>query len=193
MARAVYSRLHLIVLDDILSAVDARTEQQLIDRLFGKTGLLRRLNSTVILATHAGKHVPYSGFEGAPTDQLIPLVRHLSLADKIVVLGADGQIAEQGTFNSLASQGGFVSKLLFHPELNDDPRVDSGLGPNTKPAATALNTPIGASRNDAEDLTRQIGDLSVYKYYLRSIGWKLALVNAISCLLWGLGVTFPCE
>lgn len=55
LARAVYSRLSLIVLDDVWSAVDARTENLLIERLFGNTGLLRSSNSTVILATHASK------------------------------------------------------------------------------------------------------------------------------------------
>lgn len=52
----MYSRLSTVVLDDVLSAIDARTEKLVVERLLGKTGLLRNLNSTVILATHAGKH-----------------------------------------------------------------------------------------------------------------------------------------
>ncbi len=43
-----------MVLDDVLSAIDARTEQLVVGRLFGKRGLVRRLGTTVILATHAG-------------------------------------------------------------------------------------------------------------------------------------------
>jgi len=58
LARAIYSHLSIMVLDDILSAIDARTEQLVVERLFGKAGLLRRINSTIILATHASEHNP---------------------------------------------------------------------------------------------------------------------------------------
>jgi len=44
-----------MILDDILSAIDAKTESLVVERLFGKAGLLKQLNSTTILATHAGK------------------------------------------------------------------------------------------------------------------------------------------
>jgi ABC-type multidrug transport system fused ATPase/permease subunit len=44
-----------VVLDDILSAIDSKTETLVVERLFGKSGLLRRLGSTIILATHAGE------------------------------------------------------------------------------------------------------------------------------------------
>lgn len=50
----MYSRQKILVLDDILSAIDARTEALIIDRLFSKSGPLKRLGSTTILATHAG-------------------------------------------------------------------------------------------------------------------------------------------
>jgi ATP-binding cassette subfamily C (CFTR/MRP) protein 1 len=45
-----------MVFDDVLSAIDARTEKLVVERLFGKAGLLRRMNSTIVLVTHAGKH-----------------------------------------------------------------------------------------------------------------------------------------
>lgn len=64
-----------MVLDDIFSAIDSRTEEKVVERLFGASGLFKQLNSTVILATHAVKHLP--------------------LADNILVLGADGRILEQ--------------------------------------------------------------------------------------------------
>ena len=53
----VFARRDIIVLDDVLSAIDARTEALVVNRLFGETGLFRRLGSTVILATHASKVV----------------------------------------------------------------------------------------------------------------------------------------
>jgi ABC-type multidrug transport system fused ATPase/permease subunit len=55
LARALYSRQRVFVLDDILSAIDAKTEALVVERLFGESGLLKRSGSTTILATHAGK------------------------------------------------------------------------------------------------------------------------------------------
>lgn len=51
----MYARKDINVLDDILSAIDAKTEAIVVERLFGKSGMLRRLGSTTVLATHASK------------------------------------------------------------------------------------------------------------------------------------------
>lgn len=44
----------MVILDDILSGLDAATEEEIFASILGPTGLLRRLGTTVILATHAG-------------------------------------------------------------------------------------------------------------------------------------------
>ena len=54
LARCVYARKQLIILDDIFSALDARTEELVFERLFSSVGLFRQHHTTVILATHAG-------------------------------------------------------------------------------------------------------------------------------------------
>ncbi|KAK2051609.1 hypothetical protein LY76DRAFT_674197 [Colletotrichum caudatum] len=53
LARAVYSRQKLIVLDDVFSGMDAHTAYHVSNRLFGSNGLLRRQNTTIIIATHS--------------------------------------------------------------------------------------------------------------------------------------------
>lgn len=55
LARAVYQRPNLMILDDIFSALDAKTETQVFDRLFSASGLFRQQATTVILASHAGQ------------------------------------------------------------------------------------------------------------------------------------------
>lgn len=55
LARAIYSRREILLLDDTLSAVDASTEQVIADNLFGANGLCRQMSMTVVLATNAGK------------------------------------------------------------------------------------------------------------------------------------------
>ena len=43
------------MLDDIFSAIDCKTEASIVERLFGTSGLFKKLGSTVILVTHASK------------------------------------------------------------------------------------------------------------------------------------------
>lgn len=58
LARAVYARRSLIILDDVLSALDIITEQHIIDNLIGPNGLFKELGTTVILITHTSKVIP---------------------------------------------------------------------------------------------------------------------------------------
>jgi ATP-binding cassette subfamily C (CFTR/MRP) protein 1 len=58
LARALYNRPGIFVLDDVLSALDKSTEDLVFDRLFGKTGLFRKMGSTVVLATQNSQSNP---------------------------------------------------------------------------------------------------------------------------------------
>lgn len=43
-----------MILDDILAGLDNLTREHIITSLLSKTGLLKRLGKTTIIATHAG-------------------------------------------------------------------------------------------------------------------------------------------
>lgn len=51
LARAIYSRKQLLLLDDITSGLDATTENQIIQKILGKHGICRKHGLTVVLAT----------------------------------------------------------------------------------------------------------------------------------------------
>ena len=51
----MYSRPEIIILDDVLSALDAKTEAYVAEMLLGHEGLFRKQGTTVILVTHASK------------------------------------------------------------------------------------------------------------------------------------------
>lgn len=77
------------------------------------------------------------------------------LVDHIVVLGIDGSIAEQGTYDSLRSQTGYISNLLLKTIATN--RADM------TPSEGLMNKVLkGPSNEEVLDLTRKIGDFSVY-------------------------------
>ncbi|EQL03011.1 ABC transporter [Ophiocordyceps sinensis CO18] len=92
LARALYSRPAVAILDDVLSGIDSTTQGLIVRHVFGPHGIFPRLGTTVVLATQ-------------PT-------RHLELADWIVLLG-DNKVQYQGSFADLdASKHGILNGLL---------------------------------------------------------------------------------
>src|SRR5262249_30482919 len=89
LGRAVYARSRVYLLDDPLSAVDAHVGRHLFEQVIGPQGILR--HSTRILVTHA--------------------VHMVHECDQLVVLD-DGEIVEQGTFDSLMEQKQVLCTLI---------------------------------------------------------------------------------
>ncbi|KAE9970358.1 hypothetical protein BLS_004964 [Venturia inaequalis] len=58
LARALYARRDLILLDDTMSALDVKTQALIIKNLFSKGGILRQLGTTVVWATHSTRNLP---------------------------------------------------------------------------------------------------------------------------------------
>ena len=55
LARALYSRCPVLILDDVLAGLDGVTEMAILDRVFGPGGIVKRSGMSVVLATHAGR------------------------------------------------------------------------------------------------------------------------------------------
>ncbi|OBT96290.1 hypothetical protein VE01_05823 [Pseudogymnoascus verrucosus] len=147
LARAVYSRQQLLILDDVFSGLDAISEDRIFSRLLGKSGLLRRLGTTVILVTHAA--------------------HRLSYADNIIALTNQGTISEQGKFGDLMAASGYVASLAARhiSEDSDAPQEEAAI-------AKAKISDDTARQNAADDIHRPIGNWATYKYYFTSAGWR---------------------
>ncbi|XP_022652533.1 multidrug resistance-associated protein 1-like isoform X2 [Varroa destructor] len=78
MARAVYQRAKIYLLDDPLSAVDAHVSSELFNNVIGPKGLLK--NCTRVLVTHSVAVLPF--------------------VDRIVIL-ENGKIAHMGTYQDI--------------------------------------------------------------------------------------------
>jgi ABC-type multidrug transport system fused ATPase/permease subunit len=89
LARAVYARADIYLLDDVLSAVDQHVGRHLIDNLLGAKGLLA--GKTRILATNS-----------------IPVL----LEANLITLLHDGHIIEKGSPEQLLAMKGEVANLI---------------------------------------------------------------------------------
>jgi ABC-type multidrug transport system fused ATPase/permease subunit len=163
IARAVYSRRDIVLMDDPLSAVDAHVGKRIMDEAI--CGLLR--DKCRILATH----------------QLHTLAR----ADKIIWMMA-GQIHKMGTLKELmATDPGFqelmATELKDQDHQQDDqlkPEVGVGQQPGGDQGQPVLQS-TAANRTREED--RAVGglQLEVYLEFLRATGslWNVPIVLAV--------------
>ncbi|KAJ4288272.1 hypothetical protein N0V88_007462 [Collariella sp. IMI 366227] len=165
MARALYLDTDFYVFDDILSGLDADTEQHVFLRVFSPAGLLPQRNATAVLCTHS--------------------VRHLPSADHVVALGPDGTIVEQGTFQELMANEQYVHSLGV--EMSD-----SHSGGSSTPAETSIPEKESArapvhppTSSKEEELARRMGDWAVYRHYFTRIDTLSKVSFIVIGIIWG--------
>jgi ATP-binding cassette subfamily B protein len=93
IARALMKENKIVVFDDCLSAVDAKTESQIINNLYNYLQ-----NRTAIIITHR--------------------IFSLFNFDKIILL-KDGAIAEQGTHAELVNKKGYYAEMYAHQQRRE--------------------------------------------------------------------------
>lgn len=131
LARAVYARADVYLLDDCLSAVDQHVGRHLIDEVFGVNGLLK--TKTRILATNS-----------------IPVLHE---ADHIVLLRG-GRVAEEGSFDDLMrSQGGEVANLVrtAQDEKTEEKEIETSSSSSDSSSTLAGAQPLPKEEEEALD------------------------------------------
>jgi ATP-binding cassette subfamily B protein len=93
IARALIKEHEIVIFDDCLSAVDAKTENQIISNLYNYLK-----DKTAIIITHR--------------------IFSLFNFDKIVLL-KDGAIAEMGTHDSLMQRNGLYAEMYAHQQKRE--------------------------------------------------------------------------
>ncbi|MCJ1371071.1 hypothetical protein MMC20_002286 [Loxospora ochrophaea] len=126
LARALYQRPQLILLDDVLSALDIQTETQIMKRLLGSKGLLQRIKAAVLLVTHNKRYdaiadsiITFDGL-GNATQRL-----HKSHSEaRIVSLSPEQPRLQVISSNAASPERGLGSNNLAQ---EDQPTVNSPL------------------------------------------------------------------
>ncbi|KAH7883936.1 hypothetical protein F5I97DRAFT_2075294 [Phlebopus sp. FC_14] len=116
LARAVYSSAEILLLDDVLAALDVHTAKWIVDKCFA--GDLIK-NRTVILVTHN-------------------VAMASSVAQYVVSLNSNGRIASQGTISdAIASDDKLAAEIAKEQEIMDkeERTVDDAEQTEAKPKA----------------------------------------------------------
>ena len=156
LARAVFARCELVLLDDCFSALDGETERQVFANLLGPEGLFRKQGTTVVLVGNSSE----SSHHPPPFDIEIDAYMNLSAqffeaADRVVIIG-DGGVKEQGAWWDLKRKGAAIEKFI--------PSDGSNQSSSDIPAANLakLSAQLRARDEAAVDLARQTGDITLY-------------------------------
>lgn len=203
----MYARRKIIILDDVLSGLDNTTEHHVFHNLLREKGLLRELNSTVLVASSSGIFRPWIFLRLAHPDST-PTAKRLPYSDHIVCLESSGKISAQGTFAKLNEEGGYVSSFSlpradwsYVPD-NDDEVVQVDLDKEQEGVAitqakesdsgASLTSSETACPRDGEDGTsRRTGDVQIYIYYVKSVGWWASLIFALAIIGFVFCISFP--
>ncbi|KAJ1301639.1 hypothetical protein OPQ81_008884 [Rhizoctonia solani] len=150
LARAVYARTQVVLMDDVLSAVDSHTAELIVKRCF--LGPLMK-HRTVVLVTH---HV----------DLVLPAVSW-------VVKLFEGQIESQGTVAQLRESGALSSIRTGQKEIELTEEIVAVEGDEDQTGGP--KDPNKAARKLVEDEKKSTGSvkLDVYKTYLSAASYWL--------------------
>ncbi|XP_059158170.1 multidrug resistance-associated protein 1-like isoform X2 [Physella acuta] len=134
LARAVYSRSDIYLLDDPLSAVDSHVGKHIFQEVIGNKGMLK--GKTRVLVTHG--------------------VHWLPMVDTILVL-KNGVVSEMGTYEQLVSHDGEFAQFLKEYFIQEADAVSDGevdvvedpeIEEMKKQVLTRLESITGVSSND---------------------------------------------
>ncbi|KAJ7215431.1 P-loop containing nucleoside triphosphate hydrolase protein [Mycena pura] len=141
LARAVYARADLILLDDVFSALDGETEAHVFASLFGPDGMLK--GKTTVLITHG--------------------IHHLPSADKVIVMDV-GTISHFGSLDEVRAAGATFALASFSGEAENGQVADK----ENATAATVVED--DEEEEELNWAIEQVSTLDPYEFYSKCTG-----------------------
>ncbi|KAK0501032.1 P-loop containing nucleoside triphosphate hydrolase protein [Armillaria luteobubalina] len=166
LARAVYAKCDVTLLDDCFSALDSHTAVSVFARLLGEDGLLRGKGKIVVLVTHN--------------------LQHLASAVHIVILDSGAVVAE-GSLSELHDQDLDVAQYIgAKKDEDEETEVKEESKPSVVPTkeeeAKKPSQTTEKKVDEEEKGVRGSTSWATYKYYMKACGWdRLAL--CFTCLV----------
>ena len=148
LARAIYPRKPVFLIDGMIAGLDNTTEKLVFDRVFGTKGLLRKMGVTVLLATHATHFARY--------------------ADRILVVSA-GRLVEDAKYQELVDRSnvnlkGIGDAVAIQPD-------ETGVMDDTEPPQSdTIITVILEQVEEDENASLQGSGSRGLLFFLRAIG-----------------------
>lgn len=141
LARAVYARADIYLLDDCLSAVDSHVGRHIIENVLGPNGLLA--SKCRVLATNA--------------------ISVLTDADIICQL-RDGEIVESGTFRQLMAMKGGIAELI-KTSGQDSGQTSSAASPDASGSETStyIEPENTQDKEELEEAQERLAELAPIK------------------------------
>ncbi|KAL2022218.1 hypothetical protein VTK56DRAFT_5828 [Thermocarpiscus australiensis] len=147
LARAVYSRPDLLLLDDIFSGLDRKSATHIFSAVFSENGLLAKLRCATVLITHATQFLPRF--------------------DTILVV-SNGIIAHRGTYEELLRSGTLDDQILSRVATPKTATNAADAVEVTSDGKVVLkNAPLDKEENET---SRAPSEWGVYAYFLESCG-----------------------
>ncbi|KAJ0161630.1 Metal resistance protein YCF1 [Colletotrichum tanaceti] len=140
LARAVYARADIYLLDDVLSAVDSHVGRHIIENVLGPRGLLN--TKTRILATNA--------------------IAVLTEASYITMI-RDGEIVERGTYKQLVAMKGMVNDLIKTAGQESGPSSAGSSGSSSETSTIIEAEGSSQEKNELEEAQEQLPEMEPIK------------------------------
>lgn len=161
LARGLFSRKPILLVDDVLSGLDWATQRLVWDQVFGPSGLLQKQGITVVLATHA--------------------LHLIEQPDSVILIGDDGPgSVVQGTLDELKEKTNIAQLISTSHKSADGETTANASSANSQKGGPDATTDT-EKRDEEKLLIQKSGDITLYSYYLNMLDRRLVLAFGVLC------------
>lgn len=167
IARSVYARMKVIILDDALSALDKRTAVDIVMGLCGKDGLLRQQNCTVVISSYLDECV--------------------EVADNLMLLDGNGNLTFETCPSGSKARGqvGFLLRQGLLAEKEESPAEEAPVnGGDSKTSDPTVD-------DQSEDEGRKRGDKQLYLLWIDAVGRLMIAFLVLLLILVAISDSMP--
>jgi ABC-type multidrug transport system ATPase subunit len=90
----------------------------------------------------------------------LSIAQHFPLADHIIILDKGGKIVEQGTWENLRAEAGYISKVVVREKEDGEDKPRDRIAARDK-----IHISAEEPDSNIQDITRQTGDITLYSTF----------------------------